>query len=83
MAASPDGSARAVEAGWGCGDGASAGGLVIVATALEAPAFVSGFNDVTVVSEAIEQCGRHLGVSEDARPFAEARLVVTMIEVRS
>ena len=74
MAASPDGSARAVEAGWGCGDGASAGGLVIVATALEAPAFVSGFDDVTVVSEAIEQCGGHLGVGKYAWPFTEGEI---------
>jgi hypothetical protein len=36
------GSARAVGAGRGCGDGASAVGLVIIATALEAPAVVSG-----------------------------------------
>jgi len=55
LATSPDGSARAARAGRGCGDGASAGGLVIVATALEAPAVVSGFDDMAVVGEAIEQ----------------------------
>ena len=37
-------SARAVGAGRGCGDGASAGCRVIVGSALEAPAVVSGFN---------------------------------------
>ena len=34
----------------------------------EAPAVVAGFDDVTVMGQAIEQCGRHLGVREDARP---------------
>jgi hypothetical protein len=27
-----------------------------------------------VVSEAVEERGRHLGVAEDARPFAEAQV---------
>jgi len=48
--------------------------LGIIAAALEAPAVVSGFDDVAVVSEAIEQRGRHLGVGEDARPFAEGEI---------
>jgi hypothetical protein len=48
---------------------------VIVATALEAPAVVSGFNDIAVVGQAIEQGGRHLGVCEDGQPFTEGRLV--------
>ena len=47
---------------------------MIVAAALEAPAVVSGFDDVAVVSEAIEQRGRHLGVGEDAWPFAEGEI---------
>jgi hypothetical protein len=44
--------------------------VVIVRAALEAPAVISGFDDIAVVSEAIEQCGRHFGVGEHARPFA-------------
>jgi hypothetical protein len=40
---------------------------VIVGAAFEAPAVVSGFNDIAVVSEAIEQSGRHLGVTEHRR----------------
>jgi hypothetical protein len=48
--------------------------LVIVAAALEAPAVVSGFDDIAVVSETIEQGGRHLGVGEDAWPFAEGKI---------
>jgi hypothetical protein len=71
---SPGGSARAVGAGRGCGDGASAGWGVIVGAAFEAPAIVSGFDYVAVVSEAIEQSGRHLGVCKDARPFAEGEI---------
>jgi hypothetical protein len=43
------GSARAVGAGRGCGDGASAGGDLIVCAALEAPAVVAGLDDVAVV----------------------------------
>ena len=42
--------------------------------AFEAPAVVAGLDDVAVVSEAIEQCGGHLGVPEDARPFAEGEI---------
>jgi hypothetical protein len=41
--------------------------LGIIAAALEAPAVVSGFDDIAVVSEAIEQRGRHLGVTEHRR----------------
>src|ERR1700677_888141 len=47
---------------------------MIVATALEAPAVVSGFDDIAVVGQAIEQRGGHLGVGEDARPFAEGEI---------
>jgi hypothetical protein len=57
---------------------------VIVGSAFEAPALISSFDDVAVVGQAIEQRGRHLGITEDARPFSpKARFVVTMIEVRS
>ena len=41
---------------------------------LEAEAVVSGFEDVAVMGEPIEQRGGHLGVAEDARPFAEAEI---------
>src|SRR5271165_5141248 len=41
---------------------------------LEAEAVVSGFEDVAVVSEAVEQRRRHLGVAEDSGPFAEAEV---------
>jgi hypothetical protein len=37
---------------------------VIVVSALEAPAVVSGLDDIAVVGQSIEQCGRHLGVTE-------------------
>jgi len=47
---------------------------VIVGAAFEAPAVVSSFDDIAVVSEAIEQSGRHLGVCKDARPFAEGEI---------
>ena len=67
-------SARPVGAGRGCGDGASAGRCVIVGSALEAPAVVAGLDDVAVVGQAIEQRGRHLGIAEDARPFAEGEI---------
>jgi hypothetical protein len=42
--------------------------------AFESPAIVAGLDDVAVVSEAIEQCGGHLGVAEDTRPFAEGEI---------
>src|SRR6266852_8638747 len=67
-------SARAVGAGRGCGDGASAGCSVIVGPAFEAPAVIAGLDDVAVVGQAIEQRGRHLGITEDARPFAEGEV---------
>jgi hypothetical protein len=40
---------------------------VIVGSAFEAPAVVSGLDDVAVVGQAIEQRGCHLGVSEHRR----------------
>ncbi len=52
---------------------ASAGGVILGST-FEAPAVVSGFDDIAVVGEAIEQCGRHFGVGEDARPFTEGEI---------
>lgn len=41
---------------------------------LEAEAVVSGFEDVAVVGEPVEQRGGHLCVAEDARPFTEAEV---------
>jgi hypothetical protein len=46
----------------------------------EPEAVVSGFQDVAVVSEAIQESGRHLGVTEDGGP---SRLVVMTMLVRS
>ena len=59
-----------VGAGRGCGDGASAGCVIVVA-AFEAPTVVAGLDDVAVVGQAVEQRGGHLGVAEHAGPFAE------------
>jgi hypothetical protein len=47
---------------------------VIVVSALEAPAVVSGLDDVAVMGQAVEQGGRHLGVAEHARPFTEGEV---------
>jgi hypothetical protein len=41
---------------------------------LEPKAVVSGFQDVAVVCETVEQRRCHLGVAEDAGPFAEAQI---------
>ena len=41
---------------------------------LEAEAVVSGFEDVTAVSEAIEERRCHLGVAEHRGPLAEAKI---------
>ena len=40
----------------------------------EAPAFVAGFDDVTVMSETVEERCRHFGVDENAWPFAECEI---------
>src|SRR6202030_2106529 len=53
------------------GDGFWRGGRVIVGSTLEAPAVVSGLDDIAVVGQSIEQRGGHFGVTEDARPFTE------------
>jgi hypothetical protein len=39
-------------------------------------AFVSfaSLDDVAVVGKAIEQCGRHFGIAEDAGPFTEGEI---------
>ncbi|MCY1382687.1 hypothetical protein D9M69_707340 [compost metagenome] len=41
---------------------------------LEAEAVVSGFQDVAVVREPVQQRCSHLGITEDAGPFAEAEV---------
>jgi hypothetical protein len=48
--------------------------MIVGGAALEAPAVVSGLDDVAVVGQAIEQCRCHLGVGEDARPFTEGKI---------
>ena len=50
-------------------------------TAFESPAVIAGFDDVAVVSQTIEQRGRHLGSPNTLGHLPNARLVVTMIEV--
>jgi hypothetical protein len=47
---------------------------VIVNSALEAPAVVSGLDDIAVVGQSIEQRGRHLGIAEHTRPFTEGKI---------
>jgi hypothetical protein len=47
---------------------------VIVSAAFEAPAVIAGFNNIAVMSEAIEQRRGHLGVAEYARPFTEGEI---------
>src|SRR4051794_16442607 len=41
---------------------------------LEAPALVTGFDNIAVMSQSIQQRGCHLGVAEDARPFGEGEI---------
>jgi hypothetical protein len=48
-----------------------AGRGLIVCAAFEAPAVVTGLDDV---GQAIEQRCGHIGVCEDARPFAESQI---------
>ncbi len=41
---------------------------------LEAPGLVAGLDNLTVMGETIEQRGRHLRITEHARPFAEGKV---------
>ena len=41
---------------------------------LESPALVARLHDMAMVREAVEQCGGHLGVAEDAAPFREGQV---------
>ncbi|MNY44013.1 hypothetical protein D3C86_1790050 [compost metagenome] len=43
-------------------------------TVFESEAVVSGFEDVAMMREAVEQRGGHLGIAEDAGPLAEAQV---------
>lgn len=43
-------------------------------TGAETIAVITCFEDMTVMSEAIEESGRHLGVAEDLAPFTEAQI---------
>ena len=45
----------------------------------EAPAFVASFDDIAMMGQAIEQSRGHLGVAEDAWPFAERRLSILLV----
>jgi hypothetical protein len=47
--------------------------LIIIA-AFESPTVVPRFEDVAVVSQAVEQRGGHLGVAEHAGPLAEGKV---------
>ena len=47
---------------------------VLSRTVLEAPAFVSGLNSLTMVSQPVQQGRGHLLVAEHAGPFAERQI---------
>ena len=47
---------------------------MIVVAAFESPAVFAGFDDVAVVSLAVEQRGCHLGIAEHAGPFTEREI---------
>ena len=47
---------------------------MIVVAAFKAPAVVTGLDDVAVMSQTVEQRGRHLGIAEHARPLAECQI---------
>jgi hypothetical protein len=46
----------------------------MVGWAFESPTVVAGLDDIAVVGEAIEQCGCHLRITEDARPLPEGEV---------
>ena len=47
---------------------------MIVVAAFESPAVIAGLDDVAMVSQAVEQRGRHFGVAEHAGPFTEGEI---------
>jgi len=50
---------------------------------LEAVAVVAGLQNVAAMGEAIEQRGRHFGVTKHAGPFAEAEIIPTCADQHS
>ena len=47
---------------------------MILRSAFEAPAVVSGLDDIAVVRQTIEERGRHLGICEDTGPLTEGQV---------
>ena len=47
---------------------------MIVVAAFESPAVIAGLDDVAMVSQAVEQRGRHLCIAEHAGPFTEGKI---------
>ena len=43
-------------------------------TGFEAEAVIAGLKDVAAVGQAVEERGRHFGITEDRGPFAEAQV---------
>src|SRR3546814_11564987 len=60
--------------GFGQGSDCFLFGCAVGGGSLEAEAVVSGFEDVAVMSQPVEQGGGHLGITEHAGPFAEAEI---------
>jgi hypothetical protein len=48
---------------------------LVSAAVLEPPAVAAGLDDVAVVGDAVEECGRHFGIAEHAGPLAERQVV--------
>jgi hypothetical protein len=40
----------------------------------EAPGLVSGFHDLAVMGQTVEQCCRHLGITKHRRPLAKCQV---------
>ena len=51
-----------------------ASGFLGSGSRLEAPALVTGLDDLAVVNKPVEQRGGHLRVAEDAGPFSEGEV---------
>ena len=54
-----------------CSERAACGGSGAV---FEAPALVASLDDIAMMGETVEQCGRHLRIAEDAWPFTERKI---------
>ena len=54
-----------------------AGQCLGLGVVFEAPAFVSGIDDVAMMGQAVEQSGGHFGIAEDAGPFASSNSSVS------